>query len=82
MAVIEIVVFNHFGCKIELLRFTNLTKNSWDYKTRAQELTSGAIRMFLSFFGKIWEHYKDGRVGEKRNPTFFAIFENTWSTWN
>ena len=55
-----IVDFGHFGSKFELLPFQNLTKNPWDYKTRAQELTSGAIRMFLSFFVKIWEHFKDG----------------------
>ena len=32
------------------------------YRTRAQEQTSGAIRILLSFFVKIWELFKDGRV--------------------
>ena len=77
-----IVDFGHFGSKFELLPFQNLTKNPWDYKTRAQELTSGAIRMFLLYFSKIWEHFKDGRVEEKMNSTFFCIFESTWSTLN
>ena len=72
---------NTYG-KIGLLLSLNLTLSPWDYKKKAQDLTSGAICMFLSFFGKIWEHFKDGRVGEKRNPTFFAIFESTWSTSN
>ena len=69
-----IVDFGHFDCKIEIFLFTNLTKNPWDYKTRAQELTSGAICMFLSFSDKIWEHFKDGRVGEKRKPSLFSHF--------
>ena len=42
-------------------------KNPWDNKTRAQELISGAIYIFLSFFGKIWEYVKDQRVGGKKN---------------
>ena len=62
-----------FVCIIGLLPFWNLTKNPWDYKTRAQELISGAICTFLSSFVKIWEHFKDGRI---RIP-FFAIFEST-----
>ena len=77
-----IVDYCHFNCKFEVFPFQNLTKNPWDYKTRAHELTSGAIRMFLSYFSKIWEHFKDGKVEEKINSTFFAIFESTWSTSN
>ena len=42
--------FGHFGLKIGPLSFQDLTKNPWDHKTRAQKLTSGAIRMFLSLF--------------------------------
>ena len=49
---VDYVDFGHFDCKIGLLIFINLTKNPWDYWTRAQELTSGAIRMFLSFVVK------------------------------
>ena len=45
--------FAHFGLKIKPLRFRNLPQNPGDYKTAAQELTSGAIRMLLSFFVKI-----------------------------
>ena len=41
--------FGHFGLQIELLRSRNLTQNPCDYKTGAQELISGAIRMSLSF---------------------------------
>ena len=54
--------FGHFELKIGPLCFVNLTQNSWDYKTRAQELINGAICKLLSFFVKIWEHFKDGRV--------------------
>ena len=54
VAAVKIVDFGNFGCKIGLLLFANLTKNPCDYKTRAQELTSGAIRMFLY---KILEHF-------------------------
>ena len=53
------------GCgnnyKIRLLLFTNLIKNLWDCKTKAQDPTSGAICMFSSFFGEIWEQFKDGK---------------------
>ena len=51
--------FAHFGLKIEPLCFKNLTQNPCDCETRAQELTSGAIRMWLSFFVKIWELFKE-----------------------
>ena len=64
----------HFDRKIGLFLFINLTKNPWDKKTRVQVLTSGAIRMFLAFLGKTWEHFKKRRVGEKRNPTFSPFF--------
>ena len=74
MAVVKIVDFSHFGCKIGLPLFTNLTKNPWDNKTRAQELTSSAIRMFLSFLDEIWEYLNDGRVGEK-NLTFLPFLK-------
>ena len=67
--------FGHFGYKIELLFFTNLTKNPWVHKTRAQELTSGAICMFLSFFGKIWEYFKDRRVKEKKKSPFLKVHD-------
>ena len=55
--------FGHFGLKIGPFYHWNLTKTPWDYKTRAQELTNGAIRMLLSFFVKIWESFKN-RAGE------------------
>ena len=45
--------FGHFGLKIEPLRSRNLTQNPCVYKTRAQELISGAIRMSLSIFVRI-----------------------------
>ena len=32
-------------------------KNSWNYKTRAQGLTRGAMGMFLFFFGNIKKHF-------------------------
>ena len=67
--------FGHFGGKIGLLLFTYLTKNSWDYEIRAQELASGAIRMFLAFLSKIWYHFKGGRVSEKSNPTFLPFLK-------
>ena len=79
---VKIVYFGYFDWKIGLLSFWNLTKNPWDYEAEAQELTSGAIGMFLSLFGKIWGHFKDGMGGERRNPTFSAIFERTWPTSN
>ena len=74
--------FGHFGLKIGPFRYWNLTKTLWDYKTRAQELTSGAIRMLLSFFAKIWEHFKDGRV----SGLFYWInlgvnFDNFYNFW-
>ena len=82
MVVVIIVDFGDFGCKFELLPFQNLTKNPWDYKTRAQELTSGAIRMLLSFFVKIRELFKDGRVWglfyQMNLVVNFDIFYNFW----
>ena len=74
--------FGHFGLKLGPIQFINLTQNPWDYKTRAQELTSGAIRMLLSFCVKIWELLKDGRVWGlfyKMNLVVnFNIFYNFW----
>ena len=60
VVVVKKLIFGHFGLEIGPLWPGNRNKNPWDYKTRAQELTSGAIRMFLSLFVKIWEHFKDG----------------------
>ena len=48
-----IVDFSHFDWKFKLLPFQNLTENPRDFKTRAQKLTSGAIRIILSYFSKI-----------------------------
>ena len=73
MVVEKTVDFGHFGLKFELLSFTNLTKNLWDYKTRG--LTSGAIHVFLASLGKIWEHFKDRRVGEKSKPIFLPFLK-------
>ena len=56
------LTFGHFGLKIGPLWIWNLTPNPWDYETRAQELTSGAIRILLLLFVQIWELFKDGRV--------------------
>ena len=44
------LTFGHFGLKIRPLWFWNLTRNLWDYETRAQELTSGAIRMLSACY--------------------------------
>ena len=62
VVVVRILVFGHFGLKSKPLWLWNLTQNPWDYKTRAQELINGAICKLLSFFVRIWEHFKDGRV--------------------
>ena len=91
----KMLVFGHFGLKIKPLQLWNLTKNSWDYKTRAQELTSVAIHMLLSSFVKIWEHhFKDeaheGQIAALISVailTFFTNFNISWlwideSAWN
>ena len=82
VVVVKMLKFGHFRLKIGPLCFWNLTQNPWDYETRAQELTSGAIRMLLSFFVKIWEFFKDGRVwGFYYQMNFvvnFDIFYNFW----
>ena len=74
--------FGHFELKIEPLRSRNLTQNPWDYNTWAQELISGAIRMWLSFFVRIWELFKDGRVWgllyQINLVVIFDIFYNFW----
>ena len=74
--------FGYFGLKLGPLHFINLTQNPWDYKTRAQELTSGSICKWLSFFVKIWEHFKDGRVWglfyQMNLVVNFVIFYNFW----
>ena len=74
--------FGHFGLNIGSLCFWNLNQNPWDYKTRAQELTSGAIRMSLSFSVKIWELFKDGRVWglfyQMNLVVIYDIFHNFW----
>ena len=75
VVVVKMLKFGHFGLKIGPLRFWNLTQNPWDYETRAQELTSGAICMFLSFFGKIWEYFKDRRVKEKKKSSFLKVHD-------
>ena len=50
--------------------------------TTAQELTSGAIRMLLTFFVKIWAFFKDGRVWgffyQMNLVVNFDIFYNFW----
>ena len=82
VVVVRILVFGHFGLKSKPLWLWNLTQNPWDYKTRAQELTSGAIRMLLSFFVRIWELFKDGRVWGifyyMSLVVNFDIFYNFW----
>ena len=82
VVVVKMLKFGHFGLKIGPLCFRNLTQNPWDYETRAQELTSGAIRMLLSFFVKIWELFKDGRVWglfhQMNKVVNFDIFYNFW----
>ena len=43
----------------------NRNNNPRDYETRTQELTNGAIRMFLSSFVETLQHFKDeGYVGQ------------------
>ena len=97
---VKIAIFGHFGqfgLKIRPLWLGNRNKNPWDYKTRAQELTSGAIRMFLSSFVEIWEHFKDEGQGDKIAAsisvailTFFTNFsisrlwidESAWNWWS
>ena len=78
-----IVDFNYFSCKVEVFPFQNLTKNSWDYKTRAQELTSGAIGMFLPSFVKIWEHFKDEAHGGKIAASISVVvfWSIRWNLW-
>ena len=69
--------FSHLDRKIGPLCVRNRTYNPWDYKTRAQELTSGAIRMFLSLFLRIWERFKDQMVwGSFRNVDFKGNFNS------
>ena len=61
------------------------TQKPRDHKTRAQELTSGAIRMLQSSFVEILEHFKDeGYGGEIAVSismailTFLADFNIFW----
>ena len=69
--------FSHLDRKIGPLCVRNCTYNPWDYKTRAQELTSGAIRMLLSLFLRIWERFKDQMVwGSFRNVDFKGNFNS------
>ena len=74
--------FGHFCLKIKPLCSRNSTQNPWDYKTGAQELISGAIRMWLSFFVRIWELFKDGRVWgllyQMNLMVIFVIYYNFW----
>ena len=71
-----------FVCIIGQLLFWNLTKNPSDFETRAQELTSGAIGMFLSLFVEIWENFKDERVWRSKCSfnfrCHFDIFYEYW----
>ena len=77
-----LVILVILGSKLGHFAFEILTKNPWDYKTRAQELTSGAIRMLLSFFVKIWEHFKDGRVwGLFYRINLGVKFDNFYIFW-
>ena len=85
VVVVKKLIFGHFGLEIGPLWPGNRNKNPWDYKTRAQELTSGAIRMFLSSFVEIWEHFKDEGHGVKIAAsisvailTFFTDFNIFW----
>ena len=77
VVVVRILVFGHFGLKSKPLWLWNLTQNPWDYKTRAQELISGAIGMFPSLFVEIWENFKDERVWRsKYSFNFSGNFDN------
>ena len=74
--------FGHFGLQIGPLCLRNRTKNPWDYKTRAQELTSGAIGMFLSLFVWIWELFKDQMVwGSFYSVDFKGNFDSFYKFW-
>ena len=53
---------SHFGRKISPLCPRKPTKIPWNFKTRVQELTSDANRMFLSLFVWIWKLFKDQMV--------------------
>ena len=87
--------FGHFWRKIRPLCLLNRTLNLWEYKTGAQELTSGAIRIFLSLSVKISEGFKDRayeglfcnmKCGGKLDIfTFFAVSQlcmnRFWKNW-
>ena len=74
--------FGHFGRKIGPLCLKNRAYNPWDYKTKAQELTGGTIRMFLSLFVRIWERFKDQMVwGSFRNIDFKGNFDSFHKFW-
>ena len=72
--------FGHFWLKIEPLCFRNLTQNPWDYKTRAQELTSLLLQMPVN------PHILDSNhIEEWNNCCFFTpsivklFFNQKWT---
>ena len=77
MVVVE-KVDGHFGCKIELLPFRNLAKNTWDYQNITQ---STCFYYFLVKFASI-SKIEEKKVKEKKYPIFFLNNKNTWSTSN
>ena len=74
--------FSHFGRQIWPLCLRNRAKNLWNTKTRAQELTSGANRMFLSLFIWIWELFKDEMVICKNSQNCLWNRHFTYTIWS
>ena len=61
------------------------TQKPWDYKTRAQEPTSGAIRMLQSSFAYILEHFKDevyrGKIAVSISMAILTLFTDFNIFW-
>ena len=74
--------FGHFGLNFGSLCLKNRAYKPCVYETRAQELTSGAIRMFSSLFVWIWEWFKDQMVwGSFRNIDSKGNFDSFHKFW-
>ena len=69
MVVAKIVDFGHFGCKIGPLVIRNLNQNLWDYKTRAQKLTSCVGQVHVRTFTPL-----DGFNGNFMGTNFCLAF--------
>ena len=82
--------FGHFDLNFSSLSCKNRSKNPWDYKTRAQKLTSGAILMFivicirwdLRAFQRCKGMQYEGQNAASISVAYWTFFTNFNTSWH